>query len=139
MWRPARPAPSRIRPRCRQQSAISVCARHSGKLYWLRAQAHIRQRSLSQALHDLTDPAGGFMDRDMYIFVLDPQGVYHAFGGSPPRSVPVQDVAGVDGADIIHRFNESMKFMAAGWSTTTAQPHTTGKVQPKMSYVVPLR
>ena len=102
-----------------------------------RAQAHIRQRTQSQAMQELTDPAGGFMDRDMYIFVLDPQGVYHAFGGQPAKvGTRVQDVAGVDGADIIHRFNESMK-QGGGWVEYDYRNPTTGKVQPKMSYVVP--
>ena len=49
----------------------------------------------------------------------------------------VQDVAGVDGADIIHRFNESMK-QGGGWVeiTTTATP-PPARFSPRCLYVVP--
>lgn len=101
-----------------------------------RAQAHLRQRGGQQALQELTDPARGFIDRDLYVFVLDAHGVYQAFGGQPAKvGTRLQDVPGVDGADVIARFNERVAH-GGGWVEYDFRNPTTGKVQPKMSYVI---
>ena len=98
-------------------------------------QVHIRQRTLSQAMQELTDPPVDSWT--VTCTFCSRLGVYHAFGGQPAKiGTRVQDVAGVDGADIIHRFNESMK-QGGGWVEYDYRNPTTGKVQPKMSYVVP--
>lgn len=101
-----------------------------------RAQAHLRQRGGTSGMHELTNPAGAFIDRDLYVFVLDTQGVYHAFGGQPAKvGTRLQDVKGVDGADVIARFIERVA-QGGGWVEYDFRNPTTGKVQPKMSYVV---
>lgn len=44
-----------------------------------------RSTSREQFLGRITDKAGGFHDRDMYVFVLDETGRYLAFGGNPSK------------------------------------------------------
>jgi methyl-accepting chemotaxis protein len=63
-----------------------------------KALAHRRKAARDAFVRDLTDPARGFHDRDMYVFALDAAGVYRAFGGKPEKvGSRVQDIAGVDG------------------------------------------
>jgi hypothetical protein len=50
----------------------------------------------------LTDPAQGFHDRDMYVFALDRNGTYVAFGGNPAKiGTRVQDIPGIDGQGLV--------------------------------------
>ena len=56
----------------------------------------------------------------MYVFALDAQGRYLAFGGNPAKvGTRVQDIAGIDGEGLLHDITNP----------------TTGIVQTKMSFV----
>jgi methyl-accepting chemotaxis protein len=60
----------------------------------LRAAAHGRDAFV----REVTAKESGLFDRDMYVFVLDRNGQYLAFGGNPAKvGTRVQDVAGIDG------------------------------------------
>ena len=87
-------------------------------------------------VRDLTEPGKGFYDRDMYVFALDRQGGYRAFGGKPDRvGSRVQDIAGVDGQALL----ESIVLQAEtepGWVEYDIVNPTTGHIQTKMSYVM---
>jgi signal transduction histidine kinase len=51
----------------------------------------------------VTDATKGFFDRDMYVFVLDENGRYVAFGGNPAKvGTRVQDIAGIDGQGLLN-------------------------------------
>ena len=101
-----------------------------------KALAHRRTVASKDAfVRDVTTPAQGFFDRDMYVFVLDRNGAYLAFGGNPAKvGTRVQDIAGIDGQGlvdaIIARAEES-----PGWVQYDITNPSTGKVQTKMSYV----
>ena len=101
-----------------------------------RALAH-RRRSASRDsfLRDLTNPAQGFHDRDMYVFVLDRDGSYVAFGGNPAKiGTRVQDIAGIDGAGLLHAIFDQAEH-EPGWVEYNIANPTTGRVQTKMSFV----
>ncbi len=89
-------------------------------------------------LRRITDKAGNFHDRDMYVFVLDGEGHYLAFGGNPAKvGTRVQDIPGVDGAALLAAIVRQAD-LEPGWAEyaiTNPQTHT---VQTKMSYVVKL-
>ena len=100
-----------------------------------RAMQHRRHTSKDSFLRELTDPARGFHDRDMYVFVLDGHGTYVAFGGNPAKvGTRVQDIPGIDGQGlldaIVHQASRE-----PGWVEYDITNPTTGKVQTKMSYV----
>jgi signal transduction histidine kinase len=101
-----------------------------------RAIAH-RRRSASRDgfLRDLTDTAQRFFDRDMYVFVLDRNGAYLAFGGNAAKvGTRVQDIAGIDGQGLL----DSIFLQASrepGWVEYDISNPATGRVQTKMSYV----
>jgi signal transduction histidine kinase len=86
-------------------------------------------------VRDLTEPAKGFHDRDMYVFVLDGYGTYLAFGGNPAKvGTRVQDIAGIDGDGLLQSIVNQADF-EPGWVEYDITNPTTGKVQTKMSFV----
>jgi methyl-accepting chemotaxis protein len=100
-----------------------------------RAVAHRRSGSKDSFLRDLTDPSKGFHDRDMYVFALDAQGRYLAFGGNPAKvGTRVQDIAGIDGEGLLQTIMAQADY-EPGWVEYDITNPTTGIVQTKMSFV----
>jgi hypothetical protein len=62
-----------------------------------RARAHIDERGLQAALDDFHRPDGGFIDRDLYIFSLDRNGIFSAFGADP--AIVGQSTSALPGLD----------------------------------------
>jgi methyl-accepting chemotaxis protein len=99
------------------------------------AVAHRRRTSKDSFARDLTDPSKGFYDRDMYVFLLDDNGTYLAFGGNPAKvGTRVHDIAGIDGSGLLQSIMDQASF-EPGWVEYDITNPTTGKVQSKMSYV----
>lgn len=100
-----------------------------------RAIQYRQQTTREGFVRGLTDPTQGFHDRDMYVFALDRQGHYVAFGGNPAKvGTRVQDIAGIDGQGLL----ESIVAQAEhepGWVEYDITNPATGAVQTKMSYV----
>ncbi|MBT9594418.1 MAG: cache domain-containing protein [Vitreoscilla sp.] len=100
-----------------------------------RAMNLIRERGLSAAAAEFRRADGGFLDRDLYVFVTDRDGRYHVHGAKPSMEGKlVHEVPGIDGD----------RFARESWEATTGSHwveysiinQQTGKVQPKASYVV---
>ena len=101
-----------------------------------RAVAQRRHGSRDSFLRDLTDPAKGYFDRDMYVFALDKGGAYLAFGGNPAKvGSRVQDIAGIDGAGLLQTIGAQAGY-EPGWVEYDITNPATGVVQSKMSYVL---
>ncbi len=94
-------------------------------------------RSRDEYLRAITfGKQGEFHDRDMYVFVLDPDGTYLAFGGNPAKAnTRVQDIPGIDGQGLMNDIVRQAK-ATPGWVQYDITNPTTGKIQTKMSYVV---
>ena len=87
-------------------------------------------------LRDVTNPANDFYDRDMYVFALDEQGTYLAFGGNAAKvGTRVQDIAGVDGSGLLQTIINQAD-QGPGWVEYDITNPSSGQVQTKMSYVV---
>ena len=100
-----------------------------------KALAHRRCGSRDSFLRELTNPAQGFHDRDMYVFVLDRNGTYVAFGGNPAKvGTRVQDIAGIDGSGLLQSIYNQAEH-EPGWVEYDITNPTTGRVQTKMSFV----
>ena len=100
-----------------------------------RALSHRELSGRDTFARDLTDPANGFHDRDMYIFALDRQGTYRAFGGRPDKvGSRVQDIPGVDGVALLQSIVQQAE-AEAGWVEYDIANPLTGSLQTKMSYV----
>jgi methyl-accepting chemotaxis protein len=101
-----------------------------------RAVAHRRRGSRDSFLRDLTDASKGFFDRDMYVFALDEQGHYLAFGGNAAKvGTRVQDIAGIDGAGLLQTIITQARY-EPGWVEYDITNPVSGQVQTKMSYVL---
>ncbi len=99
-----------------------------------RAVALYRQRGTA-ALAEITGDAAAWTDRDMYVFALDPQGTYRAFGGNPARcGTSVLDVPGVDGRQLVADAYERAA-QGGGWVDYRYTHPVTGEVAMKTSYV----
>jgi methyl-accepting chemotaxis protein len=94
-----------------------------------------RSGSMDAFLRDLTNPAQGFHDRDMYVFALDADGTYRAFGGNPAKvGTRVQDIAGIDGQGLLNAILAQAS-IEPGWVEYDITNPLNGRVQTKMSYV----
>ncbi len=100
-----------------------------------RAVVHRRNGSRDSFLRDLTEPSKGFFDRDMYVFALDEQGHYLAFGGNPAKvGTRVHDIPGIDGAGLLQTIITQARY-EPGWVEYDITNPVSGQVQTKMSYV----
>ena len=101
-----------------------------------KAIAQRRLTSKDSFLRELTDPARGFHDRDMYVFALDHAGVYRSFGGKPEKvGSRVQDIPGIDGQALLHAIVAQAE-SGPGWVEYDIGNPANGSIQAKMSYVV---
>jgi hypothetical protein len=99
-----------------------------------RALAWIEERGRPAAFADFNLPEGGFIDRDLYIFSLDRNGVFGAFGADP--AFVGRSYSAVAGLDAI--FLEKVWAAAdagGGWVSYEVVHPLTGVVAAKESYV----
>jgi methyl-accepting chemotaxis protein len=100
-----------------------------------RAEVGRAQGTRDSFVRALSDPAQGFFDRDMYVFALDSQGTYRAFGGRPDKvGSRVQDIPGVDGEALLQSIIEQAQ-AEPGWVEYNIVNPVSGALQGKMSYV----
>lgn len=91
--------------------------------------------SRESLLNTITHDPRAFHDRDMYVFALDAQGTYRAFGGNPAKvGGTVHDIPGIDGASLI-RDVVAQGDDRPGWVDYDIINPLSGAVQTKMSYV----
>ena len=77
----------------------------------------------------------GFVDRDLYVFVIDREGHYRVHGAKPAmQGKRVHEVPGIDGDRFVH---DAWAAAAAGggWVEYNIVNPETGAVQPKASYI----
>lgn len=100
-----------------------------------RALVYRQQTTREGFVRGLTDRQQGFHDRDMYVFALDRQGHYLAFGGNPAKvGTRVQDIPGIDGQGLLEAIVTQAEH-EPGWVEYDITNPATGAVQTKMSYV----
>jgi hypothetical protein len=95
------------------------------------------KRRGNACLPEITDPANGFADRDMYVFAWDRKLVYHAFAGKPQNLR--KTAAQILGTDVTQLTHDVWAAAADGsWVDYDFLNPTTGKIAPKTSFVVPV-
>lgn len=100
------------------------------------AAVHLHTVGWAQAVADFHDPAGPFIDRDLYVFSFDRQGRYRVFGSAPKRvGSTVQASPGIDGEKVLEGA-WAVADQGGGWTTYDYVSPTTGEIRPKSSYVV---
>ncbi|MBL0148911.1 MAG: cache domain-containing protein [Ideonella sp.] len=107
----------------------------------LRALAQIKARGLSAAAAGFHSREEGYVDRDLYIFVVDRQGVYRVHGAKPAmEGKRVHEVPGIDGDRFVREAWAAAESGegTGGWVEYDIVNPESGQVQPKASYVVAL-
>jgi methyl-accepting chemotaxis protein len=102
------------------------------------AEAHVQELGLDHALADFNDPNGRFVDRDLYVFVINRQGRYLAIGSDASRiGSHLRDAPGLDADQFLtDAWERAAK--GGGWVEYSALNPLTGDVRDKVSYVLPL-
>jgi len=106
-----------------------------------RALDIVRSRGLQAALPTLRSREEGFVDRDLYVFVVDRNGTYHLHGANPAmEGRRVHDVPGIDGDRFVREAWAAANAQGGdgGWVEYDIVNPGTGAVQPKASFVVAL-
>ncbi|WP_088287378.1 methyl-accepting chemotaxis protein [Ideonella sp. A 288] len=106
-----------------------------------RALEQIKAVGLHAAMHDLHSRESGYVDRDLYVFMVDRRGTYLLHGVRPEmEGRRIHDVPGIDGDRFIREAwaaGESHD-RHGGWVEYDIVNPESGDVQPKSSFVVPL-
>jgi signal transduction histidine kinase len=103
-----------------------------------RARALVKRLGLENASDELHSTQSGFVDRDMYIFVIDRTGHYRIHGAKRAmEGKRVHEVPGVNG-DRFLRDALATVDGGGGWINYDIVNPENGTVQPKASYVVGL-
>jgi methyl-accepting chemotaxis protein len=104
------------------------------QLLVVRALDLVADKGYEAATATFRQPNSGFLDRDLYIFVIDRQGVYRVHSGNKAmEGKRVHEVPGIDGD----------RFVREAWAATQGEHWVeydilnaeSGKIQPKASYV----
>jgi len=135
---------ARLMQRSRQlENAVTYIKLRQGtadEAFELTTRAHelVQDIGFDAAAEVLHDPQGGFVDRDLYVFVFDRQGVYRIMGADRKRvGTSLFDAPGVDAQQLLddawYRCEQG-----GGWVEYNIINLTTGTVKGKSSYVLPL-
>ncbi|AGX87865.1 methyl-accepting chemotaxis protein [Candidatus Symbiobacter mobilis] len=103
------------------------------------AMMHWRSVGEERAIHDFHDPHGPFLDRDMYVFVVDRAGMYTVHGAMPEKDgTDLRSMPGLDADQLLEEAWALCDQEQGGWVSYSITNPTTGEVQRKTAYVVPL-
>jgi methyl-accepting chemotaxis protein len=103
-----------------------------------RALELVRAQGLSGASATLHSAQAGFVDRDLYVFLIDREGRYRIHGAKPEmEGRRVHELPGIDG-DRFLRDAWAAAEAGSGWIDYEIVNPKTGAVQPKTSYIVGL-
>lgn len=103
-----------------------------------RAMPLLTERGIRGATEELHSKSAGFVDRDLYVFVIDRMGRYIVHGAKPEmEGKRVHEVPGIDG-DRFLRDAWAAAEHGSGWIDYDIVNPNTGAVQPKTSYIVRL-
>ncbi|MBT9487680.1 MAG: cache domain-containing protein [Rubrivivax sp.] len=103
-----------------------------------RAQALIARQGLAGASAELHSAEAGFVDRDLYVFVIDRAGSYRLHGAKPAaEGQRVHTVPGIDGERFV-RDAWAAAEAGGGWIDYSIVQPISGAVLPKVSWIVPL-
>jgi methyl-accepting chemotaxis protein len=91
------------------------------------------------AFTKLMDPAGGFIDRDLYIFAFDRDGIFRVFGANRANvGKAVTELPGLDG-NLLYNKGWEVASQGGGWIDYEIASPLDGKIKPKSSYVIESR
>lgn len=88
------------------------------------------------AFKDFSDPKGAYVDRDLYVFCLDTDGIVTAHGGNPALvGKSLKAVKDSDGKEFVAEMLQVGAGAGTGWVDYKWANPTTKKIEAKSSYV----
>lgn len=103
-----------------------------------RAHALVQSMGFDGAFPIFHDPRGGYVDRDLYVFVLDREGLYRVMGADQRRvGTSLSEAPGVDAQQLLEDAWERCN-QGGGWVEYNIVNPVTGDVRGKTSYVLPI-
>ena len=103
-----------------------------------KAHALVNSIGYEAAAKVFHDKQGGFVDRDLYVFVFDRQGIYRVMGADSKRvGTSLFDAPGLDAQQLL---DDAWARVASGggWVEYNILNLATGDVRAKASYVLPI-
>jgi len=106
----------------------------------LKAHARVKAVGFDRAFKDFHDKNGEFIDRDLYVFVFDREGVYQVMGADQARvGTRLSDAPGVDAAKLLDdAWRRAEGQSDGGWVEYNIINLATGDVRGKASFVLQL-
>jgi methyl-accepting chemotaxis protein len=105
-----------------------------------RAAAHINAVGLDAAIRDFDTPDGKFVDRDLYVFVVDRAGVYRAMGADRSRvGTRMADMPLIDGQHLTESCWARADKGEPGWVEYTIASLDATAPRAKVCYVLELQ
>ena len=103
-----------------------------------KAMAHLDQAGRERAFADFHTTGGAFLDRDLYIFVFDRNGMISVFGSRPELvGEPAGAIPGLEPVSFLERAWGAANG-GGGWIQYDVISPGTKAVTPKESYILPL-
>ena len=101
-----------------------------------KAAALIKSDGKDKAFAEFTNKKGKFIDRDLYIFVVDFSGLTLAHGGNEKLvGKDMSELKDADGKFFIKEFIELAKTKGTGWVDYKWANPVTNKIEPKSTYI----
>ena len=106
----------------------------------IKAATHLDTVGLDAAKQDFHDPRGKFVDRDLYIFVLDRAGVYRVMGADRTRmGTSMANMPDFDGQQLLEECWARADKGESGWVEYTLVNPDTAQRRDKVCFVIPLQ
>jgi signal transduction histidine kinase len=109
---------------------------NEAKALMVKAVAFVKAEGKEKAFAEFTNQKGKFVDRDLYIFAVDFNGITLAHGGN--AKLVGKDLIGLKDADGIYfmkKFIETAKTKGSGWVDYKWVNPVTKKIESKSTYI----
>lgn len=100
-----------------------------------KAIAHYKANGQDKTMAALNDPKGAFIDRDLYVYVHDDEGIYYAIAPKPAFvGKNLSEVKDANGKYIVKEQIEKLKTAESMWQEYDWQNPVSGKIEHKKTY-----
>lgn len=101
-----------------------------------KAAALVKQAGKDKAIAEFNNPKGAFVDRDLYVFVIDMDGKTLANGSNQKLVGKITlEMKDADGNPFIKHFIDIAQSKGSGWSDYKWVDPVTKNIRPKSTYV----
>ena len=116
--------------------ALAGGTANEAKVLVEKAAAYVKAEGKEKAFAEFSNPSGKFVDRDLYIFTVDFNGLTLAHGGNAKLvGKNMLELKDADGEFFIKKFIELAKTKGTGWVDYKWVNPVTKKIEPKSTYI----